>query len=1103
MPAFATLSLDEAISSLSRRPGIVIGPRATRAPDALGQVIRQVLKEQGLESLWNNEDGEDQYRALLDQLNESSPEKAARVQEALREDIRRLRPVLDLPILARAGWSACISLTEDLLFEAELRTYLDSIPSSKAMCTIDHPTVVPPDRTVPIYKLLGNLNNSAPEHTLALSESSFLARQQLWRSLLQTCPDFLHDAPILFVGGVGALPLVRTVVSTLLGMPRPNVAGMLFLRDDPTKDDATIRSLCRDVKTQVIDGTLRDFCAAVAELKPKKTLRFGVAREAKSDTVLGLVAANQGIVSIVPASKPANYDPMRHLPEVIDGLFRPASIDWTPFLFDFDLRRTATDALKNSITESLKARSTYHLPWIVLRGEAAIGKTTLLKRTAIELARGGITALWCRRAQSDGWIRTYRTFARDLAQTITEKNLDVPIVLFCDDPWALKLDAGEILSCFERFPGRIVFVFSSRNTDYLTGEGSPLAIGAKPTDEIELPFQLDSTELPALAGMLMRIGAVRSKEEAHKEIARVPSRNANDILCSLWYLIPETRSQLSDSLRDEYWRLGEVHESVVGLAHQASVTNVVARHAYEYVTVTSNLGVGLPVEILVRALRVNYDEWIGMMSGGRPLWGLLYDDEDGDLEEKFLVYRTRNEVVTKVLLELVNGGVGHAGEVRVLQHLIKACDVGAPVYRKFVLDVLVRARTKLEKILTYGQGVELYDLARQTLPYADRVLEHHKGIWMSDVGHEYRDAYAQMELALQSPVYPGAERDAPQEHIHTSMAASVVRMVKAGTQSRESGLALVREHLRQASGPMFLNPHTAHVSANLLFELGQQGSDDNPDSLSLTSFADALQEIERALQKIGAHGREHFRFQKSIALLSELQRRILRAIPDLTVLRVLAERAFENSRSQAGFEVVARRMLSEATESGKGRAFNEVKNYLDECVTKIQGRRVELAPEIFIVRTDLTIRWRVQRPGSPVDWAPFRQDLEQILQSPRYRDDVIKMFYLAVALYHQGELTDANARFASLRRLQPLALMPREVRCYYIDKQGNPQRFQGTVLKEHGRFYVSVPELNCSLPAHTTLGEGAGATTHIYIGFSLNGPVAVFHKPDTQAFMLP
>ena len=1098
MAEIEVLTLNDALDSLGRRPGIAIGPAVTCPPGTQSDIMSYAVKKV-FDSMASSLNIPSDLRAAIDFLAQAYPDKVQAVEREIKEGIRLIKPSLDLPYLAKAGWSACISLTDDVLFESALRNYADSLPTSRSITVISDPSVLPPERTIPVYKLMGDLNNSGDTHALALSESALLVRQQTWSRQLRTCPDYLKGAALLFVGTSNVIPMVRVVLSTLLAMPHPNVSRILFLKDDQTLNDPTVRALSKQCSTAIVDGSLRDLCEAISNLKPPKERRSQVQPQQGSNIEKALVPYTN-LVALVPSVMPHGIDSQTHLPSLIDGLFRPSAIDWNPFLAGIDLRRNLSNTLKSTALEFLDAPLVEHSRTLVVHGEAGVGKTTLLKRVAIDLAAVGVIVLWCRRNPNGGWIRPFKELVKALVGFIkNDGKSQHRIVVFCDDPWSLRLDAGELLGCFDRFPSKIVFVLAVRNSDYYTSEISTLSIGGRPTEEHEVPFDLVDEEIALLPVMLERIGAFKNASDAKTEMAKISAYHAKDILCSLWYLIPETRSQFSESLRDEYCRLGNVGESLTLAAQDISARSTAARRAYEFVTVTSNLNIGLPIEVLVHALGMDYNEWLYMTVDGRPLWGLLYDEHDDD--NQTIVYRTRNEIVTKVLLDLVNGGVGHAGEYRVLKELLNACNVGTSVYRNFILDVLVRNRSKLGKMLSYEDGLELFDIARKALLHEDRLLEHHKGIWIDDIGRDSKNAYAQLEKALQTEVYPTRDRDAPQEHIYTSMASTVVKMVKNGEQDRSTGFELVREHLRRASSPTFFNAHTAHVAANILFEMSQQNGKASTDTVGLTAISEALYEIERAFQTIGAHGRGFYRNEKSISLLTDLQRKILISIPDTDELYDFANSLFLRTGIQAGFEVVARRLLANAIENGKGSAYNEVKNYIQDRIAHIEAAGKSVAAELLAVRIDLVIRWRIQG-FKEVEWGAFAQDLKYVLETPRYRDDVIKTFYYAVALFQTNNITDANAVFASLRRLQ-LTSGSREIRCYYLGQTGHARRLQGTLERKHGHTYIIVPELDISVPAQSPVNSlGSGVVVHVYIGFSMNGAAAVFDQPNQMDYQL-
>ncbi|MFT3807106.1 hypothetical protein [Arenimonas sp.] len=1098
---FPLLTLEDSIKSFAHRPGLIIGGATTQVMGeyrhALDVAFRQIPTPiaQAIQST--------DFRDILDELRALDSIEAVKYESAIRDGIRRLTSPTEIPHLARAGWSAVISLADDVLFESDLKTHIEALASSKTVTIVDSPSVNPTERTVPVYKLLGNLSDPDPNHCVVIARSDLLLKQQSWSQMLSSCPDYLADAPLLVTGTFDDPVMISTVLSALLAMNKPRPSRLLIPKRDLVNTPPALVSLLGKFRTELIDATLREIVDAVSSLRPQRRAPTSHASPKPASAFSGVAPAFASIVSIVPSSKPNDVRLPRDLGALVDSLFRPGSIDWNPFLMDLDLRRDQNTRMKTDVDRLLDATPSSEPLSYVVRGEAGVGKTSCLKRLAVDLATDGRNVLWCKRFSSGNWIRYYKDLVAKLSEAARDSSQKPgKLVIFCDDPWSLRLDASDLMSCFEKYGDTCVFVFSFRNSDFFTGDGSANLLG-RPTEQLELEFKLSSMEMDSLAAMLVRIGAAANSASATALVQETSTRNSNDILCSLWYLIPETKSQISESLRDEYCRLGESESAVTSIAQEAAATGIVARRAYEFVTVSSHLGIALPIEVLVRALNLNYDEWISMMGGGRPLWGLLYDDFDPERET--VVFRTRNDVVTTILLVLLNGGpVGHVGELRLLKDLIAACKGGSTVYRNFVMDVLVRNRPKLERSFSYEDGAALFELASETLPFEDRVLELHRGIWIQHKGGTKLElAYKTMERALEMPIYPGSERDAPPEHVHTSMAATVVQMVKHGAFDRDKGIDLVREHLRKASSPTFFNAHTSHVGANMLFELASLNGSSASDEIGLSSLAAAFQEIEHALQAVGSSGRGHFKHEKSIEMLLDLQRRILSSIPNGAQLDLIAQEIFDRSSNQLGFEVAARKLFAEATQSGKGRDFNEVRESLERAHQQIQNKGLTPSVELIALRADLMIRWRVHRTGTPPDWQALKNDLRAVMSSPRYRDDVLKKFYFAVALFQCGETTESTAVFSALRRLQLSTLMPQDVRCFYLNPEGRPKQFQATPSSLHSRQWVQIPEFDLSLPARSMYSTSPNSTMHVFVGFTLNGPVAISHRPVTDQLELP
>src|SRR6202035_1995216 len=106
-----------------------------------------------------------------DQIEEIDPGKAIVARAKLIERLEQMAPTHSLGQLAKAKWSLVVSLCEDLLLEDAIREVIDRQPSSSTLTIVDSPTVTLAKRTLPIYKLLGNMRDKRPPNSLALNQA--------------------------------------------------------------------------------------------------------------------------------------------------------------------------------------------------------------------------------------------------------------------------------------------------------------------------------------------------------------------------------------------------------------------------------------------------------------------------------------------------------------------------------------------------------------------------------------------------------------------------------------------------------------------------------------------------------------------------------------------------------------------------------------------------------------------------------------------------------------------------------------------------------------------------------------------------------------------
>jgi hypothetical protein len=128
----------------------------------------------------------------------------------------------------------------------------------------------------------------------------------------------------------------------------------------------------------------------------------------------------------------------------------------------------------------------------------------------------------------------------------------------------------------------------------------------------------------------------------------------------------------------------------------------------------------------------------------------------------------------------------------------------------------------------------------------------------------------------------------------------------------------------------------------------------------------------------------------------------------------------------------------------RGGDYKAALDYLNEVGGKVSEAGGELAAGIVALKVDLIVRWRLQRTRGPVEWEPFRDDLERVLSSTKYRDDFIKMYYYGLALFQCGDYTKGNVIFEKMRsQIRPNREVSRGLRNYLVGKEGFPRRFKG------------------------------------------------------------
>lgn len=996
--------------------------------------------------------------------------------------------------LAQISWAAVISLCLDPNIEIAIRNHLTTKPTQRKVITVTTPTVLDrPALLLPVYKLLGNCFDDTESERLVFSTTEYKLRTPEWRMQLANISGFLREGGLIFLGTSNSLNYTLDLLSAIYAGRPPYPNYLIFKESDPASENLQIIRMAnkRSVIYKIKDSEEKIISSLLNPTSPQLNFQFPTATSSGDERSELLQFKN--IVSQLPLKKPT-YQLATRKQQVVDELFRPNERYWDAYLFDLELPRTVVSFAHNTI-KRVNDIPEKRPKFIVMRGEAGVGKTIVAKRLAINLRKEGGLVLWANRTHGE-FFHQFRELAKELKK-IQSKDINAKLFMFWDDPWALGLSPVEIATALDHETVDITIIVITRNSDRAIARG----ISRLPPidDEIEIDFELTDKEEGDLPSFLQRIGAAKNLEDAKHILSCYSGQNARDILCRLWYLLPQTRAQLEKSLSDEYFRLEGIDRLVENLAESAATSSLSARRAYEYVAVTSGLDIGIPDEILVNALQINYSEWLEICADGRPLWGLLYPVQHATSDQ--YLYFTRNEIVTQTLLRQINGGIGHAGEVRILKTLIAACTGSGPVYRDFLVDLLVRNKDKIKKIVTPAEGRELYELALNSFPAPDRTLVHHYAKWIGDEVHDNKIAYEILERALDTLEYPYAQTEERREYIHTSMAAVVVQRVKRGEQDRESGLLAIKRHLREASTPTFFNLFTVHVQVNALTKL-QQGD----DPVSLDCFIEACRAIERGQQLAGANGRRQIRNREALELLENQKKELSQSLAPFSSLAEDALSRYQNDGNQLVLEAAVLKGLIESSFTNKGSDYNDVHQFILRCQDRVHKKKQHISAGLRQAKIDLVVRWRLQNDSGEVDWNIFLGDVRTVREEPAKRDDILLLFYEGVACFHLRLIDDSLAAFSRLRSLQiPAGLMSHK-RIWLRGKSGKPEQVQCTLSKKGTIVRARLADYQYDSMVFrdkAPAGIQDGAITHCFLGFTLQGPIAIFDQPTSAELMLP
>lgn len=1070
------IAANEVGELLRGRMGLIVGPSITCYPGILNDLSAHLV-EQGKLSV------EGTFLEVADALLDNGISDS-QILEWIQSFIGKQKQSAVISHLAKARWASVLSGSLDSHLEDALQIESSRRPTRQYVTVLNDPLTPPPPRTIPVFKLLG----TSARDSFAFSTVTYLQRRSTWRHAVRGFADLVKGNPVLCVGMEDCPWLLLDLAGELLGEKTAAPKALLFLASDPLCCSPKIRQMFRQrVRLVTVRGTIGEVARATAAASKAgfaPSLSFLINEEDPYERLRQF----DDLVAIVNDHLRARLG-QGETNQLLDLLFAPTVPRWDPYVYDLDFRRSIVSKLLPELHAAL-AETDQNGAACVLNGGAVTGKTVILKRLAWELAKKGELVLWLKPWSSMDNSRALRELFKEVASLKEHQGRSVVVVM--DDPLSFgSMSPREVAVAARSADVSILFLTALRTSDWSTFDRADL-VGSLPVIVQEsLLDTFDDAEWQQLPDYLVKLGLYSDVDSACNALAGVKGHSAQDVLSMLYYLLPQTRVAIASSIREEYFRLGDVAGFTKAVVRASQTGSDILKRAYEMVAVSEHYRGQIPIEVLVSALGVDYGEWVDATGQNSAAWGLLYSEESEDSQT--IWYRTRNAIVTRLIVQALNGGsLGHSGELRVLQGLLAACTGrSSSIYREFCVCVLV-PHEKLDH-LQFEEGLQLYDSALAALPHADRTLLHHKGLWIKNKGGDAAAAKQVLEKALASPDYPYTKRGEADEHIHTSLANTVLDAVNQGSVSLDDGKREMLKHIAKARSTSFFNPHSVHVQAKLISRLAKKiPSDQTPDYFALVN--QALEDIDHTLLVLHNHAIRSQHAVGDIKRLESIRDEIIVKVLSVDDLKKRAEEIWTQFQSQEGFILAARKLYAIAQE--KNKKFDVAFAYCQRGIVLVEEAGAVPAPGLLATSIQVYYRWRVRRQvmsgTNIIDWSFIRDQSSSLLRSPKYSDDALHKYFYALALGHLGEWGNANAVFGQIRQMglpNHILWTPRDL---LLNETGGIRTIQGVMRSGGNREYLFVEELDTDFHC---VRNGAwpkeGEIAHATIQFSFAGATAL------------
>ncbi|MEA2364356.1 MAG: hypothetical protein QOD71_3501 [Thermoleophilaceae bacterium] len=642
-----------------------------------------------------------------------------RLNDWIVRRLRGLSPSRAIRALPSYRWKAIYTTNYDELIEVAYREERDRYQELRPIYSDRDQLADLRENEVPLYKLHGCITRANSEDgRLVITQDDLVQVEESRRRLFARLVDHVADLPILYLGFGRADPdfarvlsQVERAIGRLTDLPRSYALHPGFL--DAESKRAELK------KVTLIDRKAEPFLAEFdVQLPPERRRRpeHDVGGEPSSIRSSDLLLRRPQVPAATAAAVTEDFeilDDALATESDADAFFRGSPPTWGDIANGVDAPRDEQDPILEAVLVDPDLDRGADR-FVLLHAEAGSGKTTLIRRLAVELA-----TTW------DRIVLCLREFgALDLAgieELATQA--DERIYLIVDDALRLTSELRSFLSAARRAGTRVTIVAAARTNEWRDSADAALITA---NHEFELG-ELTDREIEVIIERLDTHGALGFLQDATPEARRdaFKSRAQKQLLVALREATEG--SEFDEIVVDEYERIPTEE----------------AKQAYLYIAALHRFGLFTRAPVLHRALQVPLAEL-----GRRvfePATKIIVAQELGRDAEPY--YRTRHPLIAEIVFDRRVGT--EAERLSFYLALIRQLDLGyasdADTYRRLSRSLNKSLLTDFQRVSNKRQLMAEI----QAVDPTDAFVQQHAAMMELALGN-LKEAATHIAMALEA-----------------------------------------------------------------------------------------------------------------------------------------------------------------------------------------------------------------------------------------------------------------------------------------------------------------------------------------------------------------